>query len=241
MKVTDRAETESVQEHYEESPGVHGVTLCSADRTILRSMEPVVDAIARLFGSHCEVLLHSLEDLSNSVIKIANGHVTGREVGAPVTDLAMRVLRDARSSETDVVGPYTTKSRDGRTMRSVTSVVRGVTGRPIGFVCVNMDMSAPLVEVLTDLVRESLDDTGGESPETFATSSEELVHRSVAEVLGSIGPERQLSPVAKNKLIVRELLDRGIFDIRGAVDHVAREMGLSKYTIYNYLRELRGA
>lgn len=229
----------AVQELYEERPGVHGVTLSSADRTILRSMEPIVDAIARIFGANCEVLLHSLEDLSNSVVKIANGHVTGRDVGAPVTDLAMRVMRDARTSQTDVVGPYTTKTKDGRTLRSVTSVVRGITGRPIGIVCVNLDMSAPLIDVVSDLLRETLSAGTGESPENFVTSSEELVHRSVGEVLRTIGSERKLSPVAKNKLIVGELLDRGIFDIRGAVEHVAKEMGLSKYTIYNYLRELR--
>ena len=42
--------------------------------------------LADLFGKHCEVVLHSLENLHESVIQIANGFNTGRTLGAPITD-----------------------------------------------------------------------------------------------------------------------------------------------------------
>ncbi len=42
------------------------------DFDILRSYEAVVDGLAMLIGSHCEIVLHSLQDLKCSAIRIAN-------------------------------------------------------------------------------------------------------------------------------------------------------------------------
>jgi predicted transcriptional regulator YheO len=43
----------------------------------------------------------------------------------------------------------------------------------------------------------------------------------------------------KNKYIVYGLYKKGIFDIKGSVVMVAKELKLSKYTIYSYIRELK--
>jgi len=60
------------------------------DAQILQAVEPIVDGIAELFGSNCEVVLNSLKDISRSVVKIVNDHVIGRKVGAPLTDLGIQ-------------------------------------------------------------------------------------------------------------------------------------------------------
>ena len=41
-----------------------------------------------------EVVLHSLDAEAPEIIKIANGHVTERSEGAPITNLARMKLRD---------------------------------------------------------------------------------------------------------------------------------------------------
>jgi len=213
------------------------ITLTDEDRAVLHSLEPVVDAVAVMFGEHCEVLLHSLEDLSNSVVKIANGHVTGRSVGSPVTDLAIKTLKNAEQTDSDVVGAYYSTTRDGRKLRSVTALIRNGS-KPIGLLCVNMDMSAPLLDILRTFVPGSVP-ADEDSPEHFVMSTDELVHKSVETAITEMNKERQVSPASKNKRVVGELFKQGIFDVKGAVDIVARELGVSRYTIYNYLREIR--
>ena len=64
------------------------------DRTILNSYNAVVDGVSTLIGEHCEIVLHSLEDIEHSAIRIANGHNTNRQVGSPLTALALRSLRN---------------------------------------------------------------------------------------------------------------------------------------------------
>ena len=64
------------------------------DRTILNSYNAVVDGVSELIGEHCEIVLHSLEDIEHSAIHIANGHNTNRQVGSPIIALALRSLRN---------------------------------------------------------------------------------------------------------------------------------------------------
>lgn len=56
------------------------------DHEILKSYEAVVDGLAMLIGGHCEIVLHALEDLKCSAVRIANGEHTGRQIGSPITD-----------------------------------------------------------------------------------------------------------------------------------------------------------
>jgi predicted transcriptional regulator YheO len=213
------------------------IKLSPGDREVLKALEPVVDAVAALFGPNCEVLLHSLEDLSSSVMKIANGHVTGRAVGAPMTDLGMQTLKRAMASQSEIVRSYYSRSKDGKTLKSVTALIRRG-HRPIGMFCVNVNLSAPLLEVVSQFFPAQQTEIQ-DSPEHFLMSSEELVHRSFEKARAAANGQRGLSALARSKLIVKGLYDQGIFDVKGAAGIVAREMGVSRYTIYNYIRDAR--
>ncbi len=215
------------------------------DRRILAAMRPLVSGLATFLGHHCEVLLHSLEDLAHSVVHIENGHVTGRVVGSPVTDLALRILH---ATETDGEGGedrdfrvYSSSTADGRPLRCVTMVVRnGET--PIGMVCVNFDLSVPLSDVIGFLasMRQTGSDADREdSPEHYMMSAEDLVTRSLDVAIRNASAQRGVSPQARNRAIVADLNRQGIFDIKGAVDMVGAELGVSRFTVYNYLRDLK--
>ncbi|MEG1349256.1 MAG: PAS domain-containing protein, partial [Hafnia sp.] len=79
------------------------------DHEILKSYEAVVDGLAMLIGSHCEIVLHSLEDLKCSAVRIANGEHTGRKIGSPITDLALRMLHDMAGEDSSVSKAYFTR------------------------------------------------------------------------------------------------------------------------------------
>ena len=39
--------------------------------------------------------------------------------------------------------------------------------------------------------------------------------------------------------IVESLENKGIFDVKGSVEYVADRLGVTNFTIYNYLKEVR--
>ena len=59
--------------------------LTATDRKILDSFALMLNGLGAYLGDGYELVLHSLENLDHSVIKIINGHYTGRKEGAPIT------------------------------------------------------------------------------------------------------------------------------------------------------------
>ncbi len=102
--------------------------LTKADRLILDSYKPVLDGFSEYFGEGYELVLHSLEDLEHSVIKIINGHYTNREEGAPITDLALTMLERIRKQSSPHSLVYFNR-KNGSTLKSATIPIIGEGGR----------------------------------------------------------------------------------------------------------------
>jgi len=214
------------------------IRLSREDKANFRTLETIVDGIATVFGSNCEVALHSLEDTSHSVVKIANSSVTGRKVGSPLTDFLAEILKKADSLEKDVIGCYYNKIDDGRLLKSVSVLIRNTKGKPIGFLCVNIDLSVPLLDFLAGFMPASREPSK-DVIEHFPITLTDLVSRTLEMVMADVNSRRGVPPSEKNKLIIQELYKKGLFNVRGAVDLAAKEIGVSRYTVYNYIREAK--
>lgn len=212
--------------------------LSSQDWALLRRFEDVVDGLAMVLGSSCEIVLHALEDPSRSVIKICNGHLTGRTVGSPMTDFGLEIMQNPDRFESGVAGVYHTTSARGTPMKSVTVLIRNQRGRLVGLMCVNVDLAIPLVEFARDLLQPALSTTPS-TVEHFPVSTTDLVSSALEEALREADQEVRRSARERNRLVVAQLFKRGVFGVKGAVDIVARRMRISRYTVYNYVREAR--
>ncbi len=208
-----------------------------SDQSTLARYRVLADGISRIFGSSCEVVIHSLEDMSSSVVTIFNGHVTGRTVGSPITDLALQVLGRSLDSDEDVIGPYFSKTESGRQLKSVTVLLRNAENTPIGFLCINFDLSVPFHDLL--LAFTPIGSTQSETGEHFAPDVGALVRRAIGEERESIARIEKASRSERNSRLILALEKRGIFGIKGSVEHAAHELGVTKFTIYKYLRALR--
>jgi len=210
-------------------------TFSNKDRAFLKAIEPVIETIAEVFGHHCEVVLHSLEDPRHSVVKIVNGHVTGRKVGSPLTDYSLDMLK---STKEDMYESYYTRLDNGKLLKSATTVLRNTHGNAIGILCINIDLSAPLLDFLKSF-SPSDDGSSKTADEHFPSTLDELVSITLERTFDYVNNQRGISPVEKNKMVVMECYERGMFKISGVIDIVARQLGISRYTVYNYLREAK--
>ena len=201
------------------------------DELLIASWEPAVDAIAALFGSSCEVVLHSFNNLQSSVTKIANGHVTGRQAGAPVTDFALQKLNAKCGLKWST---YFTRTKDGQMMKSASTTICNRRGQPIGMLCINCSLNAPIASLLEAF---SLPATTTESQvpihsETFATSVEDLI----SQVISQVNSDPHLASNLRNKEIICQLYDRRMFELKESPTLVAQKLGVSKHTVYLHIR-----
>ncbi|WP_445396116.1 helix-turn-helix transcriptional regulator [Zobellella sp. An-6] len=206
------------------------------DRQLLAGYAAMVDGLAEMFGKHCEVVLHSLEDLECSVIKIANGFNTGRTLGAPITDLALRLLPELEQQGLSHSQAYFTQSRLGSPMKSSTLALRNLQGDIIGLLCINLHLGAPFHEFMADFLPKATELTEV-SPENFSNNVEELVTLTVERTIEEINADPEVANNAKNKQIVTTLYEKGIFDIKDAIAMVSNKLNISKHTVYLYIRQ----
>lgn len=207
------------------------------DHEILKSYEAAVDGLAMLIGAHCEIVLHSLEDLKCSAVRIANGQHTGRQIGSPITDLALRMLHDMADEESNVSKAYFTKAKSGDLMKSVTIAIRNRNQRVIGLLCINMNLDVPFSEIIKSFVPEEKQDVT--SDVNFASSVDDSVAQTLEFTIEEVGADCNVSNNAKNKQVVLNLYEKGIFDIKDAINQVADRLNISKHTVYLYIRQFK--
>ena len=87
------------------------------DRLILDSYCQMLDGLAQYLGTGYELVLHSLEDLEHSAIRVMNSH-TGRSEGAPITELALTMLGRIHAQTQGDTVCYSSTNRDGKPLRS---------------------------------------------------------------------------------------------------------------------------
>ncbi len=214
------------------------IKLTATDRIILNSYRSFLDGMADYLGTGFEFVLHSLEDYENSVIKIINGHHTGRKLGAPITDLALNMLNKIQDENLDGYISYESKNKKGNLLYSTTISVYGEHHRIIGLICINYHVDTPFSETFP--VFKMLDkSTSAMIKENFAVDVDALIEQAYTEVSQQVMSDDSISANCKNKEIVNLLYNQGIFRMKDAVVKVAKVMGVSKNTVYMHLRGMK--
>ena len=187
------------------------LVLSPTDKVILESYKILVDGLSAYLGEGYEIILHSLEDLDHSVIKIINGHYTERCEGAPITDLALTMLEDLnRRSSLEVKAYFNHKS--GKTLKSVTIPVVGEQRRIIGLLCINFHMEISVFNFLTQFLPNEASNIS--SSETFNKNADGLLISALEDAKAQIYGDKSVNASNKNKEIIRLLYQRGIFNIK---------------------------
>lgn len=207
---------------------------------LLKNMIPLVDGISRTFGNNCEVVLHDINNPQKSIIAIANGHVTGRKVGSPMTERGLKAIRNKEYEKSLL--KYKTVTNDGRILKSSTLFIKDEKGEVIGCLCINFDISEFVVakNVIND-ISETIDEGNlKQEDETYGNNINDILFSVVKKVIDRLGkPIAYLNKDDKVN-VVKQLDEKGTFLIKGAVDYIAEVLCVSRYTIYNYLDEIRG-
>ncbi len=206
------------------------------DRRLLESFFPIAEGLGAYLGPSYEVVIHSLEDLEHSVVKIVNGLHTGRTVGAPITDLALQMLEKLRSDkpQTDYQ-VYFCKNQRGDPMRSTTIAIRNAGRKIIGLLCINLYLNATITEFVSGFLPPG---NSVFTTEHFAENSAEAVRQKVAEARTIVEGNPGILPSLRNKEMIRLLEGWHVFDLKSAIDQVAAELGISSHTVYFHLRNL---
>jgi predicted transcriptional regulator YheO len=197
-------------------------------------LSQVGEALYRTIGSQCEIVIHDLSDLEHSIVSI-KGTVTERKVGGCMTSRGLSLVRSGKTTDNY---NYTTRTRSGKMVRSSLVFIKDDEGCLLACMEINFDTS-PFVAFRRALETLADPDEAYDFQNAFIDDAPEMLETMLQEAVDFIGkPTAQMSKA--DRLRVVQILDEaGAFEFRKAIPTVAGYLGVTRFTIHNYINELR--
>ena len=209
-------------------------------KCLLQNLQHLADAVVAMFGKNCEACVHDLTELPTSLVYI-RGQITHRKPGAPATDLLLRMINRNAGKEEETHN-YKTISSDGKALKSTTTLFRDGSGRAVAAFCINFDTTEFFNASQALIPFINLPENGAPfSAETFAHSTGETVQALLHQAATEIGKHPSTMNIEERGRFVALLEESRIFQFKGSVEQVARMMGVTRFTVYNYLKKIRSA
>ena len=215
---------------------------------------PLVDFLTQALGPNFEIVLHDVTEPDNSIIAIGNSDISGRKVGGPITDLALKIVNEGLKDKQDYIANYNGSLGNGNLTRSSTYFIKNDQGVIEAALCINLNIS-PLMEArkymdgfigntgttpqTANACNGSDLDTAVEVFEHLNANIDDVIQAIINKVLNdySVPPERM--SVDEKIEVVKKLSAHGLFMLKGGLIEVANRMNISEATIYRYLNKLK--
>jgi len=220
--------------------GIKNIILSENEKQIIESFSHFCEGLSHFLGNQYEIVLHNLENIDHSVVKIINGFYTGRKIGAPITDLALKMMNQINFNEKsgeDIV--YFTTNKEGDPLKSTTIIIRGENNRIIGLMCINFYLNTSLLDYIKNFIPDLSEHKIDKESEHFADNIDELVLDRIKSTIVDVENDLAISDNLKNKEIVQRLYTQGVFNFKGSVQSVSETLGLSRNTVYLHLRNVK--
>lgn len=225
----------------------------------LQQYVTIVEFLGKTLGPDYEVVLQDLNPEHQAIVAIANGHISGRQVGSPLTDASLQMLSSKAYESNDFLCNYRGIAVNGHILRSSTMFIKDDEGTPIGFLCINFDDSRfqelngkllTMVHPGSFLTRSPAEHdsvqnshTGMSAPadpitENFSMDISSLMQKIFEDATSSLTTPIDRLNQHERKDIIEQLQEQGLFQLKGAISFVAKKFSCSTATIYRYLSEI---
>jgi predicted transcriptional regulator YheO len=207
----------------------------NGNEELLDFLEKLASLIAETFGNNCEVVISDLGRPESAIMAIFNNHVTGRSVGDPLTSQALERIRN---SADDYYINYE-DSKSGKLLK--TSTISAKLGDLNIAFCINYDCShlETVRHSLEDFLSMQRDSDMNGDTNNDVPAGVPVVQKAVMEAIKLVRKSVRLMNKKDRLQVISYLEEHGILQMQKSVQTVARYLGISRYTVYNYLNELR--
>lgn len=214
----------------------------------------LVEFLGVVLGPDYEIVLYDLRRDDKTIIAIANGHVSERTIGAPLTESILKSIVNKEYEDVDYKANYNSVSKNNKILRSSTLYIKDENNDLIGLLCINFDdtnfknLSEQLMtfihpnELIQKNTFERVEDIKfSEEYDNIGSTMKEVAQNAINRVLkNSDVPLDRLTKKEKIE-IVKTLDEKGIFMLKGIVPYVAEMLHSSEATIYRYLSDINSS
>ena len=216
------------------------------DKNIQEHFTRLVQMLRGQYGETCQVLLYKIGGHSSLVA--ISGSLTPATIGDPLPDFLIRYI--AENGNRDSYG-FINKSSPGMVLRTSLLFITNKTNRLEGCFCIhhNIVHIQMMMSFLEEFIRSSKLEDENEIPESHSKNGKIYSASDIQSFMDNIVSEFAIEKLGKHSFasleksdkiaLIADLDSKGIFLVKGAVNLVAKRLKISKFSVYNYLDEIR--
>ncbi|ARG97514.1 helix-turn-helix transcriptional regulator [Legionella micdadei] len=194
----------------------------------IKAFLPTAEAIQKLLHPYAEVVVHDIK--LNQIVAIFHP-VSKRKVG----DSSLFSREEEMAMLEDCIGPYEKMGWDGRKLKSVSSIIRDDKNKPVGMLCINLDVSQ--LDKINRFISAFVDSEkfSPQPAPLFQDDWQERINKYVHIYLKEHHLTLESLARSEKKELIKHLHRIGAFTGKNAASYIAQIIGVSRATIYNYL------
>ena len=211
---------------------------------LLEEQKKLLGFLNVALGPDYEVALYDMELKPPVIVAIANGNVTGRSIGSPLTDIEQKIVENKMYVDQDWVTHYRGMTASKKPLRCSSYFIKNKRGKLIGLLTISFDDTRyrNIMEVLLSVCHPREYISKNIAFEVLENTEPEMMHSSISLAVTDAVNEVTTAPPERmtraEKLRIIQILDqKGIFMLKGAIPLVARQIGSSVASVYRYIGE----
>jgi predicted transcriptional regulator YheO len=198
---------------------------------LISQLEQIAEGLSKTFSPFCEVVLHDLRDPQHAIMAIHN-NLSGRQPGDPATELGLARIADPEYPQ--VIANYQNQFSDGRQVKSTSIGIKDSTGKYVAALCMNVDLS--LFRGLQGMLEQFGSVSGDRLVESLDPSGADAIRARIDQFAARLATTPRALKAADRRLLMQELKEAGVMDIRRAMETVASHLGVSRAAVYTYAK-----
>lgn len=217
--------------------------------SLLNMYKSLINFLTIVLSDPYEIILYWTDDGETYYIaEIENSTISGRSENSPLTEYGLTLIRDEVYKEKDYVTHFKSITTHNIPLTSFSYFIKDDDENLLGILGINYDNSKDLsaihkLEEIKSYIFErsnSLSENDNKEKSETLTAPQLLTDEIDKIIYNMVSPDvlRQgISLSQELKIdIVRELHQRGLFSIKGAVSKVSDLLNVSEPSIYRYLK-----
>ncbi|WP_017480409.1 helix-turn-helix transcriptional regulator [Pseudomonas sp. PAMC 26793] len=198
---------------------------------LISQLEQIAEGLSKTFSPFCEVVLHDLRDPQHAILAIHN-NLSGRQPGDPATELGLARIADPEYPQ--VIANYQNQFSDGRQVKSTSIGIKDSSGKYVAALCMNVDLS--LFRGLQGMLEQFGSVSGDRPAESLDPSGADAIRARIDQFAARLATTPRALKTADRRLLMQELKEAGVMDIRRAMETVASHLGVSRAAVYTYAK-----
>lgn len=203
----------------------------------------LVHFLGGCFDTQTEIILYSLDNINHSIIAIHNGHISGKNIGDPLSGFAIAKLKDKGNDSPPFYLDQVSLTKEHMPLRSNSFFILDKVGNPRGLLTVNTDVSKyqKAAELLKDLAKLPDYQTATSDSidmEQLQSTPKEIILKFIYTVTQTSNVDAKRLTAKEKQEVVSLLNKENFFLMKGAVSQTAAVLESSEATIYRYLSKI---